>query len=149
MKTAILLAASGAALCAALPAAAQPYREYDKVEVEDAENPGEWNACTVTKVFKGAYEVSCNYAKSIRRDIQVRLPGREPVAQSAAIPVSGPPFVKDDLVLVSTMGLPDDWKLCVVRRNQVNSLNTYVVACGGSDYNVLPKWVRADPEAPQ
>ncbi|MBX3593812.1 hypothetical protein [Sphingomonas sp.] len=134
----------------AAPVAAAPaFREYDKVEVADAENPGMWKACTVLTVFKGAYEVSCNYTRTIARDVSTRKPGGQATPQTAAQPVSGPPFKAGDIVLGSIMGLPDDWRLCVILRNEVASSNSYPSNCGGSQYRLLPKWVRVDPDAPQ
>lgn len=125
-----------------------PYAAYQTVEVADAENPGQWRRCTVIEAFIGAYEVSCDYTHTVVRDIHVRLPGGQPVGQTAAQPVSGPPFKSGDLVLASVMGLPDDWRLCTVVRNAVESGNHYVVRCGRSPYNALPRWVRVDPAAP-
>ncbi|WP_157073711.1 hypothetical protein [Sphingomonas soli] len=132
----------------ATPAAAL-YKEYQKVEVADAENPGMWNTCTVITVFTGAYEVSCNYTHSIVRDVHVRKPGGQPQGQTAAQAVTGPPFKAGDIVLGTIMGLPDDWRLCVILRNQLQSSNGYVAKCGRSEMHLLPKWVRADPDAPQ
>jgi hypothetical protein len=99
-------------------------------------------------VFKGAYSVSCDYEKSIRRDIHVRRPGGQPVGQTAAQPVSGPPFKRGDIILATIMGLPNDWRLCVVIRNEVAKSNGYAINCG-NDYRALPEWVRKDPKAPQ
>lgn len=132
------------------PQAAPLLREFDTVEVADAENPGLWNDCTVIEVFNGAYEVSCNYTRTIERDIHVRKPGGQTAGQTAAQPVSGPPFKAGDIVLGTTMGLPDDWRLCVILRNQVQSSNSYVANCGGGTLlHLLPTWVRVDPDAPQ
>lgn len=136
----------------AQPAVAPPpvFKQYQKVEVADDENPGVWKACTIETVFKGAYVVSCNYDLSMVRDIKVRAVGGQPAGQTAAQPVTGPPFKRDDIVLASPMGLIDDWRLCVVLGNYVQSQNTYEVRCGGrSTYRVLPRWVRVDDEAPQ
>lgn len=131
------------------PPPAPVLRQFQRVEVEHPENPGVWRPCTVAQVFKGAYEVSCNYSLSMARDTRVRPVGGQPAAQTAAQPVTGPPFKRDDIVLASPMSLIDDWRLCVVRLNTVQSENNYAVRCGGSDYRVLPNWVRVDDEAPQ
>lgn len=128
------------------PPAGEVFAEWDEVEVLDIENDI-WDPCRVLAVFPGAYKVSCNYETSLRRDMHVRKPGAAGAAQSAAQPVSGPPFKRNDLVLVTTMGLPDDWKLCIVLRNEVAKSNSYLVDCG-TEIRVLPKWVRKDPKAP-
>lgn len=131
------------------PAPAAPiYAAYDQVEVEDPVEPGFWDKCTVIEAFQGAYEVSCNTTRSIRRDIHVRAIGGQPVAQTAARPVTGEPFTRGSLILASIMGLPDDWQLCVVQRNNVATTNSYQIQCAGSKYNVLPRWLRVDPKAP-
>lgn len=139
-----------AALAAAAPAgpAAPLLAAFDEVEVEDPVEPGFWDRCTVIEAFQGAYEVSCNSTRSIRRDIHVRPVGGQPVAQTAAKPVTGEPFTRGSLVLASIMGLPDHWQLCVVQRNNVATTNSYEVQCAGSKYNVLPRWLRVDPKAP-
>lgn len=128
--------------------AAPLYAAYDQVEVEDPVEPGFWDKCTVIEAFQGAYEVSCNSTRSIRRDIHVRAIGGQPVSQTAAKPVTGEPFTRGSLVLASIMGLPDDWQLCVVQRNNVATTNGYEIQCAGSKYNVLPRWLRVDPKAP-
>ncbi len=128
------------------PAAA--YAAYDQVEVEDPVEPGFWDKCTVIEAFQGAYEVSCNHTRSIRRDIHVRPIGGRPVSQTAAKPVTGAPFTRGSIVLASVMGLPDDWRLCIVQRNNVATTNGYEIQCAGSRYVVLPRWLRVDPKAP-
>ena len=137
-----------AAPVVAPPPAAPTLAPYDKVEVEDPVDKGHWDPCIVLEVFQGAYAVSCNYERSIRRDIHVRPIGGQPPAQSAARPATGEPWPRGAIVLASVMGLPDDWRLCVIRRNDVATSNSYVTNCGASDYNVLPRWIRADPAAP-
>lgn len=132
----------------AAPPPAPVIAAYQTVEVADLENPGQWRRCTVIEAFTGAYEVSCNYTHSVVRDIHVRLPGGQAPTQTAAQAVTGPPFREGDIILASVMGLPDDWRLCVVVRNAVESGNHYVVRCGRSPYNALPQWVRVDPAAP-
>lgn len=131
------------------PAAApadEVYAEFDDVEVYDPVNDV-WDPCTVLAVHKGAYRVSCDYVNSIRRDIHVRRPGGAAVGQTAAQPVTGAPFKRGDIVLASVMGLPKDWRLCVVMRNDVARSNSYALDCG-TDYRALPQWVRKDPKAP-
>jgi hypothetical protein len=123
-------------------------KPFDKAEVLDVEN-NVWDPCTVIAVYKGAYQVSCTYTKSLRRDIHVRKAGGEAAAQTAAQAVTGPPFKRDDIVLASPLSLPDKWKLCIVERNGLAATNSYALECGGTKYNVGPDWVRTDPEAPQ
>ena len=132
---------------ASAPAAPQ-LQTFQKVEVEDPIDKGHWDPCTILEVFQGAYAVSCNYERSIRRDIHVRPIGGQPPAQSAARPATGEPWPRGAIVLGSPMGQPDDWRLCVIRRNDVAASNSYVVTCGASDYRLLPRWIRADPESP-
>ncbi|MBU7580920.1 MAG: hypothetical protein KAF27_10700 [Porphyrobacter sp.] len=127
--------------------AGEVYEPFDAVEVYDPVNDT-WDPCTVLTVFKGAYSVSCNHEKTIQRDIHVRREGGQPVGQTAAQAVTGPPFKRGDIVLASIMGLPNDWRLCVVMRNDVAKSNGYGVDCG-NEYRVLPDWVRKDPKAPQ
>lgn len=131
------------------PPPAPVLRQHQRVEVEDPENPGLWRPCTVDTVFQGAYAVNCNYEVSVVRDTKVRGLGGQPAAQTAAQPVSGPPFKRNDIVLVSPMGLPDDWRLCIVLANYVQSQNNYEVRCDRGPARVLPQWVRVDDEAPQ
>ena len=121
---------------------------YTEVEVEDPVEPGFWDRCTVIEAFQGAYEVSCNYTRTIRRDIHVRPVGGQPATQTAARPAAGPPFGRGSIVLGSTMGLPNDWKLCVILRNEVEANNSYAANCGGGPIRLLPAWARADPKAP-
>lgn len=128
--------------------AAPPYAAYDQVEVEDPVEPGFWDKCTVIEAFQGAYAVDCNYSRSIRRDIHVRPVGGQPVTQTAARPATGEPWPRGAIILGSPMGLPNDWRLCVIRRNDVAASNSYVATCGASDYRLLPRWIRADPKAP-
>lgn len=130
------------------PPAAPLYQLYQRVEVEDAADPGFWDPCTISGVHRGAYEVTCNYTASIRRDIHVRPVGGQPVTQTAAPPVTGPPFGRGAIVLASPMYLPDRWQLCVVLRNRLAEVNAYELRCGGSDYAVGPEMVRIDPNAP-
>ena len=140
-------AADGAPPAEAAPPA-PTLKPFDKAEVLDVEN-NVWDPCTVIAVYKGAYQVSCNYTKSLRRDIHVRKTGGEATGQTAAQAVTGPPFKRDDIVLASPLDLPDKWKLCIVERNALSSTNSYALECDGAKYNVGPDWVRADPEAPQ
>jgi len=130
-------------------AAAPALKPFQKVQAMDPENPGLWNNCTVITVHAGAYDVNCGGRQYTVRDVQVRTPGGAPVAKTAAQPVSGPPFKAGDLVLASVMSLPDDWRLCVVERNMVQSQNSYRLSCGGTIYHQQPKWVREDPDAPK
>ena len=131
------------------PAPAAPLLQaFQKVEVEDPVDKGYWDACTVIEAFQGAYAVNCPSGRLIRRDIHVRPIGGQPPAQTAARPVTGEPWPRGAIVLGSPMGLPDDWRLCVIRRNDVAASNSYVATCGASDYRLLPRWIRADPEAP-
>ena len=123
-------------------------KPFQKVQVTDPENPGQWKNCTIVTVHTGAYDVNCNGARATVRDVHVRTPGGQPVAQTAAQPVTAP-YKTGDLVLVSVMSLPDDWRLCVVERNQIASQNNYRLTCGGSVYHQQPKWVREDPDAPK
>lgn len=127
--------------------AAETYAEWDEVEVYDSVNEL-WDKCVVLAVYKGAYKVSCNYTHSIQRDINVRKPGGSAASHTAAQRVNGPPFKRGDLALVSPMGLPNDWRLCVVLRDEVAQFNRYVVDCGNQN-SALPKWIRKDPKAPQ
>lgn len=147
LRTTVLLAGLGAAILAAPALAQAAFAEWDDVEVLDPVNDV-WNACTVLKVFPGAYKVACNGEQSIQRDVNVRSPGGEQPGQTDAAPVNGPPFKRNDIVLASPMGLANDWRLCVIVLNQVAKSNTYVVDCGYSNQHVLPKWVRRDPKAP-
>jgi hypothetical protein len=126
-------------------APAEVYATFDEVEVYDVVNDV-WDSCSVLAVHKGAYRVACDGERSIRRDIHVRRPGGQPVGQTAAQPVADAPFKRGDIILASVMGLPKDWRLCVVMRNDVSRNNSYAVDCG-SDYRVLPDWVRKDPKA--
>ncbi|WGM48920.1 hypothetical protein KOAAANKH_03834 [Brevundimonas sp. NIBR10] len=130
------------------PPAAPPLAAYTEVEVEDPVDPGFWDRCTVIEAFQGAYEVSCNHTRTIRRDVHVRPVGGQPVTQTAARPAAGPPFGRGTIVLGSTMGLPNDWKLCVILRNEVEATNSYAANCGGGPIRLLPNWARADPKAP-
>jgi hypothetical protein len=127
--------------------AAELYAEWDEVEVYDVDNDM-WDPCIVRAAYKGAYRVTCNYEQTIRRDIHVRRVGGEAVGQTAAQPVTGAPFKRGDLVLASIMSLPNDWRLCVVLRNEVTKNNSYLVDCG-TEYRSLPQWTRKDPKAPQ
>jgi hypothetical protein len=129
--------------------ASQPLRLYQKVEVEDPVDRGNWDECTIEGVFQGAYEVMCNYRRSIRRDIHVRPQGGAPVAQTAALQASGPPFPRNAIVLASPLFLPDRWQLCIVLRNRIAEVGAYELRCAGSDYAVPPSVVRLDPDAPQ
>jgi hypothetical protein len=138
-----------AALALATPALAQnTLKPFQKVEAMDPENPGLWKSCVVTAIHTGAYDVNCTGTRFTARDVHVRLPGGAPVAKTAAQPVSAP-YKAGDLVLVSVMSLPDDWRLCVVERNQLQSQGNYRLLCGGTVYHQQPKWVREDPDAPQ
>lgn len=128
----------------------RPIAVLDRVEYESPEDPGPPTRCTVLGVYPGAYKVECRdlgYLKKIVRDIDVKRPGGQAPQTSAAGPVTAP-FKPNDLVLATTMGLMDEryWKLCVVIRNTVRASNSYVVDCGDGETNVLPEWVRADPD---
>ena len=123
-------------------------KPFQKVEATDPENPGVWMPCTVNTAYLGAYELTCNYTRRMFRDVHVRVPGGSVMDRTAAQAVSGPPFKAGDIVLASVMSLPDDWRLCVVESNNVQSQNNYLLACAGSKYRALPQWVREDPDAP-
>jgi hypothetical protein len=128
----------------------RPIAMHDTVEYEEPDNPGAPTRCVVQGVFPGAYKLQCtslNPMNQIVRDIDVRRPGGQAPASSAVGAVASP-FKPNDLVLASTMGLQDEryWKLCVVLRNQVSTSNSYVVDCGYGPVNVLPSWVRPDPD---
>ncbi|OYY91243.1 MAG: hypothetical protein B7Y45_04465 [Sphingomonas sp. 28-66-16] len=133
---------------AAAAAPAATLNPFDKAEVLDVDNDV-WDPCTILAVYKGAYQVSCKYTKSLRRDVHVRKPGAAPAGQTAAQAVTGPPFKRDDIVLASPLSLPDRWELCIVERNALSSSNGYALQCGGSPYFVGRDWIRADPEATQ
>lgn len=128
--------------------AAPLLQPYQRVEVEDPVDRGYWDACTIIEAFPGAYAVNCPSGRMIRRDIHVRPVGGQAPTQTAARPAVSEPWPRGAIVLGSPMGLPDDWRLCVIRRNDVAASNSYVATCGASDYRLLPKWIRADPEAP-
>lgn len=125
------------------------YRLFQKVEVQNSNDNGIWDSCIVTGIYKGAYEVSCNYTKTIRRDIHVRPLGGQPIATTAAISATEAPFSRDALVLASIMALPDHWQLCVVLQNQIQETQSYSLKCAGSEYNVGINWVRADSDEPR
>ena len=148
----VALAMPAGAQDAAAPAPAAPpaptLKPFQKVQVADPENPGQWDNCTIITAHTGAYDVNCGGRQKTVRDVHVRAPGGQPVAQTAAQPVTAP-YKTGDLVLVSVMSLPDDWRLCVVERNQVQSQNAYRLSCGGTIYHQQPKWVREDPDAPK
>lgn len=130
----------------------RPIGPNDTVIYEDPRMPGQPQRCTVIQVFVGAYRIQClnrpGRAQFIARDIDVRRPDGVLPQQSAATAPTGPPFRPGDLVLATPMGLLGEqyWQLCVVISNQVEETNSYVVNCGSSPMNVLPDWVRADPE---
>ncbi len=148
----IMFAALGlVGLMAGAPAMAQdtPAPTLKKFQAVQAEVvPGEWDPCTVTEVFQGAYEVTCNHTKKMVRDTQVRLPGGQPPAKTAAMPVTEP-FARGMVVLASPISMPDRWQLCVVMSNRVAESGSYGLACAGNNPSVAPKWVRVDPDAPQ
>lgn len=77
----------------------------------------------------------------------VRAAGAKAPTQSAAQPVSGPPFKHGDIILASPTSMASDWKLCVVTLNAVNTLNKYDLDCG-YETAAQPGWGREDPEAP-
>lgn len=130
----------------------RPIGPNDTVIYEDPLMPGQPQRCTVLEVFVGAYRIQClnrpGRAQFIARDLDVRRPDGTAPQQSAATAPTGPPFRPGDIILASPMGLQDEqyWRLCVVISNQVRETNSYTVNCGDSRYNVLPDWVRADPE---
>lgn len=129
--------------------ARRPIGQYESVKYVDRQNPGPAQDCTVVGVHAGAYSLHCVYGRFTVRDIDVHRDGEMPVAQSAAGPVFGPPFMPGDIVLSSPMGLVERqyWQLCVVLANEVDRSNRYVLSCnGGTEYSVTPKWVRADPD---
>jgi hypothetical protein len=128
----------------------RPIGVYDTVDYEDPANPGAPSRCTVQAVFPGAYKLECpslSPRQQIIRDIDVRRPGGQ-APQTSAVGPAVAPFRPNDLVLVSSMGLMAEeyWKLCAVLRNSVASTNSYVVDCGYGPVNVLPDWVRQDPD---
>ncbi|MCC6305942.1 MAG: hypothetical protein IT545_12210 [Rhodobacteraceae bacterium] len=104
-------------------------------------------AAVVHQTYQGAYHVECQYGHSIARDIHVRAAGAKAPTQSAAQPVSGPPFKHGDIILASPTSMASDWKLCVVTLNAVNTLNKYDLDCG-YETAAQPGWEREDPEAP-
>ena len=130
----------------------RPIGPNDTVIYEDPQMPGQPQRCTVLEVFVGAYRIQClnrpGRAQFIARDLDVRRPDGTAPQQSAATAPAGPPFRPGDIILASPMGLQAEqyWQLCVVVSNQVMEANSYTVNCGDSRYNVLPDWVRADPE---
>lgn len=130
----------------------RPIGPNDTVIYEDPQMPGQPQRCTVLEVFVGAYRIQClnrpGRAQFIARDLDVRRPDGTAPQQSAATAPTGPPFRPGDIVLASPLGLQDEqyWRLCVVVSNQVRETNSYTVNCGDSRYNVLPDWVRVDPE---
>lgn len=127
------------------PPPAPTYKKWAKVEVLDKVN-NVWKKCIVLDIYKGAYKVECNHEKSIQLDTHVRKSKGQPVAQTAADQVNGPPFKRGDIVLVSPMGLSNDWHLGIVELDQVQKSNSYVVDFGNGSTNVLPNWVRVNEE---
>jgi hypothetical protein len=128
----------------------RPIAVLDTVNYDDPDNPGVINNCTVLGVLPGAYKLRClnlNPMYQIIRDIDVKRPGGQAPQTSAVGPATAP-FKPNDLVLATTMGLMEEryWKLCIVVRNTVRTNNSYVVDCGSGETNVLPSWVRTDPE---
>lgn len=130
----------------------RPIGVHDTVVFDDPRMPGQPQRCTVLDAYVGAFRLQCmnrpGQAQFIARDLDVRRPDGVAPPQSAATAPTGPPFRPGDLVLTSPMGLMDEryWQLCVVISNQVEQTNSYTVNCGYSPQNVLPDWVRADPE---
>lgn len=119
----------------------QPYQELDRVEVYDPDND-EWDPCTVDQAFPGAYKVTCNSGKTLQRDIHVRKVGEQAAGQTAGREVSGPPFRKNDVVLATISGQPDQFKLCIILQSFMSNGMGYDVDCGTGPFRVQARWVK-------
>ena len=127
---------------------AETFKRFDKVEAEtDLGRP--WRTCYVSAALKGAYDLECDdFVHYIVYDTRVRKPGMEPVATTAATPVTEGSWKTGDLVLVSPTTVQSSWRLCSYHRPVQGG---HDVVCSNRQHTIISgndDWIRADPDFP-